>query len=111
MWTVIFSVLIALSLSASLGAIYLAARSAARASELQRAFRHFKPLEAQSVVQRLSELEETQSLMANRLKMMRVRAAVTHTDRDKGGEPDPASDPEGWRAWKNRQLRTGAITQ
>lgn len=111
MWTVISSVLIALSLLASLGAIYLAARSAARASELQRALRDFKPLAAQSLAQRLSELEETQSLMANRLKMMRVRAAVTHTDRDKGGEPDAKSEPEQWRAWKNAQLRAGQYNQ
>ena len=107
MWTVISSVLIALSFTGSLAAIYLAARSAARVWELQRALADFKPLAAQSLETRLSELEQTLSLVANRVKMTKVRNAVTHLERDKGGEPDAKSDPEAWRAWKNAQLRAG----
>jgi len=78
---------------------------------LQRAFQDFKPLAAQSLETRLSELEQTLSLVANRVKMTKVRNAVTHTDRDKGGEPDANSDPEAWRAWKNSQLRAGQYNQ
>jgi len=107
MWTVTFNVLTALSLLGSLVAIYLAARSAAHASESLRLWQGFKPLHAESLSQRLSECESTLSLLANKVKMMRVRSAVTHLDRDKGGEPDAKSDPERWRAWKNAQLRAG----
>lgn len=111
MWIVIFSVLIALSLLASLVATFLAVRSAARVLELQLAFASFRPLDAKLLEQRLSESEQTLSLLANRLKMTRVRNAVTHTDRDKNGEPDAVSDPEGWRRWKNAQLRAGQFNQ
>lgn len=107
MWTVISSVLIALSLLGSLLAIYLAARNAAAVQELQRAFQGFKRWDGRLLEQRLNECEETLSLVANRVKMTRVRNAVTHAERDKGGEPDARSDPEAWRAWKNAQLRAG----
>jgi hypothetical protein len=107
MWTVTFSVLIALNFTASLVAIYLAVRSAGRVLELQLAFQRFKPLDAQLLETRLSEYESTLSLLANRLKMTKVRNATMHLERDKGGEPDAASDPEGWRRWKNAQLRAG----
>lgn len=111
MWTVISSVLIVLSFTGSLVAIYLAARSAARVWELQQTLQSFKPLAAQSLETRLSELEQTLSLVANRVKMTKVRNAVTHTERDNGGEPDAKSDPERWRAWKNGQLRAGQFNQ
>ena len=109
MWIVIFSVLTALTFAGSLVAIFLAVRTAGRVLELQLAFQRFKPLDAQSLEQRLSEFEQTLSLLANRLKMTRVRNAVTHTERDKGGEPDAKSDPEAWRTWKNAQLRAGVF--
>lgn len=107
MWIVISSVLIALSFTGSLAAIYLAVRSAGHVWELQRALADFKPLAAQSLETRLSELESTLSVVANRVKMTKVRNAATHLERDKTGEPDAKSDPEGWRAWKNAQLRAG----
>jgi len=111
MWTVISSVLIALSLVASLVATFWAAQSAGRVWELQQALAAFKPLAAQSLETRLSELEQTLSVVANRVKMTKVRNAVTHLERDKNGEPDAKSDPEGWRAWKNQQLRAGVFNQ
>jgi hypothetical protein len=107
MWTVISSVLIVSSFIGSLAAIYLAARSAARVWELRRVFESFRKLDAQSLETRLTECEGTLLLLANKLKMTKVRNAVTHTDRDKGGEPDAKSDPEAWRSWKNAQLRAG----
>ena len=107
MWIVISSVLIALSLAASLAASLLAVQSAAVARELQLRFASFRTLDAPLLDQRLSELEQTLSLLANRVKMTKVRNVVTHAERDKGGEPDAKSDPEAWRAWKNAQLRAG----
>ena len=111
MWTVISSVLIALSFTGSLAAIYLAAQNAARVWELQQALAAFKPLAAQSLETRLSECESTLSIVANRVKMTRVRTAATHLERDKGGEPDAKSDPEAWRTWKNAQLRARQFNQ
>lgn len=111
MWTVIFNALTVLSLLASLVATWLGVRNAVAALELRHRFESFKTLDAQSLEQRLSEYESTLSLLANRLKMTKVRNAVTHVDRDKGGEPDPRLDPEAWRAWKNAQLRAGQYNQ
>ena len=48
--------------------------------------------------------------LANRLKMQRVRAATSHTDRGPtptrggGDEPDPYKDPEAWRKMMNRRM-------
>jgi len=106
MWTAIFSVLIVLSLLGSLVATFVSVRSAARVWELQLAFQASKPLAAQSLATRLDELEATLGVLANRLKMTKVRNAATHVA-DSGGEPDARSDPEGWRNWKNAQLRSG----
>jgi len=111
MWTVTFSVLIALNSIASLAAIWLGVRNAARGLELQQALQRLKPLAPQSIETRLNEIESTLSVVANRVKMTKVRNAVTHTDRDKGAEPDARLDPEAWRAWKNAQLRTGVFNQ
>lgn len=107
MWTVIFNVLTVFALSVSLAAIYLAVRSAGVVSELQQVCRDFRKSAGPLLEQRVKECEETLSLLANRVKMTRVRNAVTHAERDKNGEPDAKSDPEAWRAWKNAQLRAG----
>lgn len=111
MWTVTFSVLSVLSCLGSLLAIYLAVRSAALGRALLRRFESFKTLDAKLLDARLLELEQTISLVANRVKMTRVRNNATHAERDKGGEPDARSDPEAWRAWKNAQLRAGVFNQ
>jgi hypothetical protein len=111
MWTVISSVLIVSSLLASLVATFLAVRSAARVQELQQAFPSFRKLDAELLNQRVNECEETLSLLANKVKMTKVRNAVTHVNRDKGGEPDARLDPEAWRTWKNAQLRSGQFNQ
>jgi len=111
MWTVISNVLIVSSLVCSVVAIFLAARSVVVVQELRQVLQAFKPWDKQLLEQRLTEAEQTLVLLANRLKMTKVRNAITHVDRDKGGEPDAKSDPEGWRAWKNAQLRTGVFNQ
>ena len=43
--------------------------------------------------------------IANRVKMMKVRAATSHTDGKKSdGLPDPYKDPDGWRAAMNSRM-------
>jgi CRP-like cAMP-binding protein len=105
MWTVISNVLIVSSLLVSLVAIFLAARSVVAVSELRQAWLVLRPLDSKSFETRLHEAESALSLLANRVKMQKVRNAITHVERDKGGEPDAKSDPEAWRAWMNAQLR------
>jgi hypothetical protein len=107
MWHVIFNVLTVLSLLSSIVAIFCSARNAVRVSELRQAWTHYVPSVSRSLETRLSELEDAVAVVANRVKMTKVRNAATHTDRDKGGEPDARLDPEGWRTWKNAQLRAG----
>ena len=48
--------------------------------------------------------------VANSQKMQRVRAATEHATKvGSNGEPDVRSDPEAWRAWQNKQLKTGVV--
>lgn len=84
-------------------------RVAARVSELQDASQFLKASRVASLEERLTETEETLSGLANRVKMMRVRNAVTHTDKLNGAEPDPYRDPNGWRAAMNRRLAQGKL--
>lgn len=111
MWSVIFSALIALSLVCSVAAAWFSVRNAGRVWELQRSLSALRPLAAQSLETRLTELEESLSILANRVKMTKVRNAAMHLERDKGGEPDAKSDPEAWRTWKNAQLQVGTFNQ
>lgn len=111
MWTVISSVLIALSLLGSLVAMFLAARSVVLVQELRQVLQASKQWDSRSFETRLDEYEKTLSMLANKLKMTKVRNAITHIDRDNGGEPDARSDPEAWRTWKNAQLRAGQYNQ
>lgn len=85
-------------------------RLAARVSELQDTSSFLKASRVASLEERLTETEETLSGLANRVKMMRVRNAVTHTDKPNGGEPDPYRDPNAWRAAMNRRLAQGKLS-
>lgn len=110
MWTVIFSVLIAFALSVSLVAIFLAARSVVAVQELRQHFQLLNASAPESLKARVSEIESTLEVLANRVKMQRVRTAAEHATKPAtktAGEPDPAVDPEGWRNWQNKQLRAG----
>jgi hypothetical protein len=111
MWPVISSALIVLSLLLSLAAIFFAARSVVLAQELRQHWLVSKQWDSKSFETRLDEYEKTLSLLANKLKMTKVRNAITHIGRDNDGEPDAKSDPEAWRAWKNSQLRAGIYNQ
>jgi hypothetical protein len=109
MWTAISSVSIALSLLCSFLAIRFAAQSVRVVQELRQALQALEPSGNKSLEIRLGECESALVLLANKLKMTKVRNAINHIGRDKDGEPDAKSDPEAWRAWKNAQLRAGTF--
>jgi hypothetical protein len=103
-------VLSAIAAGFSVVAMLYAARSAALLRALRVASADFPQPRMQSIersvtslTERLGEAEEALKLVANRVKMMRVRSAATHTD-SSPGEPDPKSDPERWRTWMNAKL-------
>jgi len=93
----------------SLFCLFWLVRIAARVSELQDASQFLKASRVASLEERLTETEETLSGLANRVKMMRVRNAVTHTDKPNGAVPDPYRDPNGWRTEMNRKLARGKL--
>jgi len=109
MWTVISIVLTVIALLCSSLALFWSVRSVIHGRELRRSWQACKPLQNELLDTRLTECEESIRLLANRVKMQKVRNAITHADRDKGGEPDAQSNPEAWRAWKNSQLRAGVF--
>jgi predicted negative regulator of RcsB-dependent stress response len=111
MWTAISSVLTVLSLLGSAVAIFWAVRSVAAVQELQRASKDYAPQATELLKARVDELEATTTLLANKLKMTRVRNAITHVRRGETDEPDARLDPEAWRRWKNAQLRAGEFNQ
>lgn len=104
-----FSVAAAVSLVFCLILAFLSARIAARVSELSDRVRSLSESPPESLSARLSEAEETLAMLANRVKMMRVRNAVTHTDKPNGADPDPYRDPAAWRQAMNRRLAPGKL--
>lgn len=59
---------------------------------------------------RLDELEQTVEVLANRVKMQKVRNAALHVQRDADpGLPDPYKDPDGWRRAMNTKLGLGKL--
>ena len=104
-----FSVAAAVSLVFLLILAFFVAHIAARVSELSGRVERLNESPPESLSARLSEAEETLSLLANRVKMMRVRNAATHTDKPNGAEPDPYRDPNAWRQAMNRRLAPGKL--
>ena len=106
MWPVFFSVLsVVLSGFCFLVACF-AARAASRARELPQERLRCVESRTESLVASLNDLQSTMEVLANRVKMQRVRNFAMHAV-GSDGEPDARIDPEAWRAWKNKQLRTG----
>jgi hypothetical protein len=104
------TVAIVISLLLSLAGLLLVARVAGRVQELRDQFARLPVSRLESLAASQAELAETMETLANRVKMQRVRTAAMHaTKLGSGGEPDARTDPEGWRAWKNAQLRTGVV--
>jgi hypothetical protein len=65
-----------------------------------------------SLTSRLDELESAVEVVANRVKMQRVRAAALHatSKSDRSTElPDPYREPDAWRSAVNSQLARGKL--
>jgi hypothetical protein len=111
MWTAIFIVLSVILCVLCLVGCLSVARNATRESESVR--RRLRSCESrlESIEHSLDDWKQTTLDLANQLKMRKVRAATTHSSGERGrtGEPDARVDPEGWRAWQNKQLRTGVV--
>jgi hypothetical protein len=106
MWTATFSALSVVLSIFSLVAAFFAVRYANRVAELPQERLLVVESRLALIANSLPEMAATISTVANSVKMARVRNAALHGV-GSGGEPDPRSDPEAWRAWKNAQLRTG----
>jgi len=108
MWIVIFSALsVALSICALLVGLF-AVKRASRVAGLPQARLHSVELRLASVESSLPEIQTTISTVANSVKMARIRSASLHAVGSLG-EPDARTDPEGWRAWMNAQLRAPRV--
>jgi DNA repair ATPase RecN len=104
LWHVIFFVLSAAVSAASIFLSVWSVRVANRALESP-------PVKLRSVESRLQSMddltqEHTQALtdLANRLKMIKVRKASTHSSPDDNGLPDPYKEPDRWRIEANKRL-------
>lgn len=104
-------VLIATSLALSLGACLFAARIAVRVQGLADQLQRLPVSQLLSLAKSVTETQDVLSELAQRVKMMKVRNAVNHVKRGDTDEPDARLDPEGWRRWKNAQLRAGEFNQ
>lgn len=107
MWTYIL-----LASSAGLAVLSLilalfAVRIAVRAQAWPAASEAYAKSQLQSLRDSIKEQAEALETLANRYKMQKVRNVIEH-GRGSQGEPDARRDPEGWRAWKNHQLRSGS---
>jgi len=87
-----------------LASVYVVRRAQALSAlpdQLQRSYDSRMRLLAESH----EEMRETVDRLADQVKMMNVRAKITHGTRSKkGDEPDPQTDPDGWRQWMNRKI-------
>jgi hypothetical protein len=88
----------------SLLALKSAAGAAARLPDLQETRLRSIELRMESAAASLTETQEALQTVANKVKMMRVRAAATHTDEKPTGEPDPHREPDRWRDWMNTKI-------
>lgn len=114
MWSTVFSALTAGICILCLGGCVLVVRNAARVSESQAATVRSHTSQIASVKESLSSTAEELELLANRVKMMRVRNKTDHAIEPKvasrngggspGGEPDPYTDPDGWRQSMNEKI-------
>lgn len=99
----------AICLLLSLAATFFAVKAVGAAQDLQDRFERFKtqqmrsPSESGSLSARLDELESTVEVLANRVKMQKVRNAALHVERE-SGLADPYKDPDRWRQQMNTQL-------
>lgn len=106
MWTDIFFASIAgLCLLCLTGCVVTVRNAVAERESLLKRLRSCES-RTQSTEESVEQLAEITKSIANSQKMQRVRKATTHAT-GSHGEPDPRTDPEAWRVWKNAQLRAG----
>lgn len=110
MWNVISSVLSVSACFLSIAAVFFSVRSVKAARELLAQSKALPASRINSLETSLRDTQDALEVVANRVKMQRVRTIATHatetTSRASGkNEPDPHTDPEGWRTWMNAQLR------
>ncbi len=87
----------------SILAVISAVRNAIQLRELQDQLVHSGASRVKLLETSIAEVRDELEGVANRLKMMRVRAATNHV-RENPAEPDPYKDPEAWRRSMNRRL-------
>ena len=103
MWSLIFSVSSALIASLSLAVAVWSARTAIRVLVSQQAPQRFNESQLQSLRDSIAENADALSTLANKVKMMKVRAASNHSE-GSPGEPDPYKEPDKWREQMQRKL-------
>lgn len=110
MWLTIFYALTVIASGIfALASLHSALSARAERELLARRVRSLE-LQAQSFKDSIDELTSIVEKMANSQKMQRVRMATSHAVKaNSTGEPDVKTDPEGWRAWQNKQLKTGVV--
>lgn len=108
MWLDIFSVLSALTCALCLILAIWNVRIAVR--ERESLVRRVRSLESSmdSVKITIDEHSGALSEVANRVKMMKVRAAANHTA-SSTGEPDPYRDPDNWRKSMNSKIQKARL--
>jgi hypothetical protein len=100
----------------SCGAALLTAKLAVRMQDLRDRLARFeaRPIASDSpsasLSARLDELEQTVEVLANRVKMQKVRNAALHAERaGKDDLPDPYKEPDRWREAVNKRLASAKL--
>lgn len=116
MWSDFSFALSVAALLLSVAACFVAAGFASRVqalrdrvSDLQTSLRE-SPVS--SLGERVTQVEDAMELLANRVKMQRVRQAATHAEgaaKKTDDLPDPYRDPDGWRNAMNARLTRGKV--
>jgi hypothetical protein len=102
--TVFSYVCIAVSVAISVAAALSAARLAALVRDLQDQLAPLPISRLDSLERSIGELGSALQEVANRVKMQKVRNAANHVREN--GVPDPYAQPDEWRRYMNKQLRS-----
>lgn len=113
MWADFSFALSAAGFLLSVAACFVAAAYASRVLALQEHCKRFaeslKASSNSSLVERVTAVEDAMELLANRVKMQRVRAAAVHAEKQKDELPDPYRNPDEWRRVMNARLQKGKL--
>jgi hypothetical protein len=109
MWPAFFNVLSVAACTLSLAALWFAVRNVTVVRELQARLTRFPLSRLDSLETSLADQAEAMTVLANRVKMHRVRTAANHIPDDKPTLPDPYRDPDAWRKAMNARLQKGKL--